>query len=74
MKFWALRHCTGSGSTIALRSNESGTDKLWLAGCKRLHHRDERKPERFLALVGVAAILVGHRRLQPGTRSYRSTR
>lgn len=32
----------------------------WLAGCRRLHHRYERKPERFLAFVGNAAVLIGH--------------
>ncbi|WP_330290788.1 RHS repeat domain-containing protein [Streptomyces sp. NBC_00576] len=31
-KFWAQRYYTGAGSTIALRTNKSGTDKLaWLA-------------------------------------------
>ncbi|MYW21153.1 transposase [Streptomyces sp. SID2955] len=34
-----------------------------LAGCRHLHRRYERKAERFLALVGIAALLVGHRRL-----------
>ncbi|WP_055523048.1 RHS repeat-associated core domain-containing protein [Streptomyces graminilatus] len=32
-KFWAQRYYTGAGSTIAMRTNKSGTDKLtWLAG------------------------------------------
>ncbi|MFE0346840.1 IS5 family transposase [Streptomyces griseoluteus] len=35
----------------------------WLAGCRRLHRRYERKPEHFLAFVGIAALLIGHRRL-----------
>ncbi|WP_199816778.1 IS5 family transposase [Streptomyces sp. NRRL B-1381] len=35
----------------------------WLAGCRRLHRRYERKPEHFLAFVGIAATLIGHRRL-----------
>ncbi|MFD4524187.1 polymorphic toxin-type HINT domain-containing protein [Streptomyces sp. NPDC058470] len=31
-KFWAQRYYTGAGSTVALRSNQSGTSKLtWLA-------------------------------------------
>lgn len=35
----------------------------WLAGCRRLHRRYERKPEHFLAFVGMAAALICHRRL-----------
>ncbi|MEU6383491.1 transposase [Streptomyces bauhiniae] len=35
----------------------------WLAGCRRLHRRYERKPEHFLAFVGIAATLIGYRRL-----------
>ncbi|MEV0239906.1 IS5 family transposase [Streptomyces sp. NPDC050674] len=35
----------------------------WLAGCHRLHRRYERKPEHFLAFVGIAALLIGHPRL-----------
>ncbi|MEU5191622.1 IS5 family transposase [Streptomyces klenkii] len=35
----------------------------WLAGCRRLHRRYERKPEHFLAFVGIAAALIGYRRL-----------
>jgi transposase len=35
----------------------------WLAGCRRLHRRYERKPEHFLAFVGIAALLIGNRRL-----------
>lgn len=35
----------------------------WLAGCRRLHRRYERKPEHFLAFVGIAAALICHRRL-----------
>jgi hypothetical protein len=34
-----------------------------LAGCRRLHRRYERKAERFLAFVGIAATLIGYRRL-----------
>lgn len=35
----------------------------WLAGCRRLHRRYERKAEYFLAFVGIAATLIGYRRL-----------
>jgi transposase len=35
----------------------------WLAGCRRLHRRYERKPEHFLAFVGIAATLICQRRL-----------
>ncbi|MFD6127667.1 IS5 family transposase, partial [Streptomyces hydrogenans] len=35
----------------------------WLAGCRRLHRRYERKAEHFLAFVGIAAALIGFRRL-----------
>jgi len=35
----------------------------WLAGCRCLHRRCERKPEHFLAFVGIAAALICHRRL-----------
>jgi transposase len=35
----------------------------WLAGCRRLHHRYDRKDEHFLAFVGIAAALIGHRKL-----------
>ncbi|MFF2129755.1 transposase [Streptomyces olivochromogenes] len=35
----------------------------WLAGCRRLRRRYERKPEHFLGFVGIAATLICHRRL-----------
>ncbi|WP_327579256.1 transposase [Streptomyces sp. NBC_00145] len=35
----------------------------WLAGCRRLHRRYERKAEHYLAYVGIAAALICHRRL-----------
>jgi transposase len=35
----------------------------WLAGCRRLHRRYERKSEHFLAFAGIAAALICHRRL-----------
>jgi transposase len=35
----------------------------WLAGCRRLHRRYERKAEHFLAFVGIAAALICYRRL-----------
>ncbi len=33
------------------------------AECRRLHRRYERKAEHFLAFVGIAATLIGYRRL-----------
>nr|WP_107090120.1 IS5 family transposase [Streptomyces sp. WM6372] len=35
----------------------------WLAGCRRLHRRYERKAEHFLAFAGIASALICHRRL-----------
>lgn len=35
----------------------------WLAGCRCLHRRYERRAEHFLAFVGMAAALIGYRRL-----------
>jgi transposase len=35
----------------------------WLAGCRRLHRRYERKAEHFLAFTAIAAALICHRRL-----------
>ncbi|WP_433406603.1 IS5 family transposase [Streptomyces sp. CA-146814] len=35
----------------------------WLAGCRRLHHRYERKADHFLAFAGIAATLICYRRL-----------
>lgn len=35
----------------------------WLAGCRRLHCRYERKPEHLLAFTVIAATLICHRRL-----------
>ncbi|MEU8998437.1 IS5 family transposase [Streptomyces caniferus] len=35
----------------------------WLAGCRRLHRRYERKAEHFLGFVGIAAALINYRRL-----------
>ncbi|WP_110943647.1 IS5 family transposase [Streptomyces niger] len=35
----------------------------WLAGCRRLHRRYERKAEHFLAFVGIAAALISYRKL-----------
>lgn len=35
----------------------------WLADCRRLHRRYERKAEHFLAFVGIAAALISYRRL-----------
>lgn len=35
----------------------------WLAGCRRLHRRYERKPEHFLAFTAIATSLINYRRL-----------
>ncbi|MFG2621297.1 IS5 family transposase [Streptomyces sp. NPDC048507] len=35
----------------------------WLNGCRRLHRRYERKPERFLAFAGIASTLICYRRI-----------
>ncbi|OKJ72773.1 transposase [Streptomyces sp. CB02460] len=35
----------------------------WLAGCRRLHRRYEREAEHFLDFGGIAAALIGYRRL-----------
>ncbi|MEU7473786.1 IS5 family transposase [Streptomyces sp. NPDC044984] len=35
----------------------------WLAGCRRLHRRYERKAEHFLAFSAIACTLICHRRL-----------
>ncbi|MFB7176077.1 IS5 family transposase [Streptomyces sp. NPDC056254] len=35
----------------------------WLAGCRRLHRRYERKAEHFLAFASIAATLICYRRL-----------
>ncbi|MFC8565587.1 transposase [Streptomyces sp. NPDC057245] len=35
----------------------------WLNGCRRLHRRCERKPERFLAIVGIARTLICYRHI-----------
>ncbi|GAA4999012.1 hypothetical protein GCM10023205_85220 [Yinghuangia aomiensis] len=35
----------------------------WLAGCRRLHRRYERKPEHFLAFTAIACTLICYRRL-----------
>ncbi|WP_455680643.1 IS5 family transposase [Streptomyces lavendulae] len=35
----------------------------WLAGCRRLHRRYERKAEHFHGFVGITATLICHRRL-----------
>lgn len=41
----------------------------WLAGCRRLHRRYERKADHFLAFVGIAAALICHRRLTGPARA-----
>ncbi|MFE6405387.1 IS5 family transposase [Streptomyces sp. NPDC057837] len=40
----------------------------WLGGCRRLHRRYERKADHFLAFVGIAAVLIGYRRLSRSGR------
>ncbi|MCO4699649.1 hypothetical protein LRR80_05746 [Streptomyces sp. RO-S4] len=40
----------------------------WLAGCRRLHRRYERKAEHFLAFAGIAAALICCRRLADESR------
>ncbi|MEU7046800.1 transposase, partial [Streptomyces varsoviensis] len=35
----------------------------WLAGCRRLHRRNERKAEHFLAFTSIACTLICYRRL-----------
>ncbi|WP_323385353.1 IS5 family transposase [Streptomyces calidiresistens] len=35
----------------------------WLAGCRRLHRRYERKADHFLAFIGIACTLICYRRL-----------
>nr|WP_260321892.1 transposase [Streptomyces cinereoruber] len=42
----------------------------WLAGCRRLHRRYERKADHFLAFVGIAAVLIGYRRLRQRSDCY----
>ncbi len=37
----------------------------WLAGCRRLHRRYERKAEHFLAFTSIACTLICYRRLVP---------
>ncbi|MFE7595727.1 IS5 family transposase [Streptomyces sp. NPDC057494] len=41
----------------------------WLAGCRLLHRRYECKAEHFLAFVGIAAALIGYRRLATPLRA-----
>jgi hypothetical protein len=35
----------------------------WLAGCRRLHRRYERKADHFLAFAGITAALICYRRM-----------
>ncbi|MGC9544544.1 IS5 family transposase [Streptomyces sp. UG1] len=37
----------------------------WLAGCRRLHRRYERKADHFLAVTSIACALICYRRLMP---------
>ncbi|MES4825884.1 transposase [Streptomyces anthocyanicus] len=64
------------------RGSETATQRLgrhrwtvertvaWLAGCRRLHRRYERKAEHFLAFAGIAAALICFRRLGRVTGSH----
>ncbi|MGQ7754580.1 hypothetical protein ACUN29_40185 (plasmid) [Streptomyces sp. WC2508] len=45
------------------RSCPSPAHMAWLAGCRRLHRRYERKAEHFLAFTSIACILICCRRL-----------
>lgn len=63
-----IRHCIarkGIESSQRLRCHRWVVERTvsWLAGCRRLHRRYERKAEHFLAFVGIAAALIGYRRL-----------
>ncbi|SCF68618.1 Transposase DDE domain-containing protein [Streptomyces sp. Ncost-T10-10d] len=63
-----IRHriaCKGIESSTRLGRHRWVVERTvsWLAGCRRLHRRYERKPEHFLAFVGIAATLICHRRL-----------
>lgn len=40
----------------------------WLAGCRRLHRRYERKAAHFLAFAGIAATLICYRTLAASGR------
>ncbi len=40
-----------------------GRTMAWLAGCRRLHRRYERKADHFLAFPGIACTLICYRRL-----------
>ena len=56
---------TGIESSIRLGRHRWVVERTvsWLAGCRRLHRRYERKAEHFLAFVGIAAALISYRRL-----------
>lgn len=55
----------GIGSSTRLGRHRWVVERTvsWLAGCRRLHRRYERKAEHFLAFVGIASALIGYRRL-----------
>lgn len=60
---WAGR-CARSSQRLGRRRWAVEKTVSWLAGCRRLHRRYERKAEHFLAFVGIAATLIGYRRLE----------
>jgi transposase len=67
-------HSPGITHRLARRGIESSThlgrhrrvverSVAWLAGCRRLHRRYERKAEHFLAFAAIACTLICYRRL-----------
>ncbi len=57
------RRCIESSQRLGRHRRVVERTVSWLAGCRRLHRRYERKAEHFLAFVGIAAALICHRRL-----------
>ncbi|CAM5668227.1 Transposase IS4-like domain-containing protein OS=Streptomyces glaucescens OX=1907 GN=SGLAU_33210 PE=4 SV=1 [Streptomyces glaucescens] len=55
----ALRHYNDSDAI----DGSSNGPLSWLARCRRLHRRYERKPEHFLAITAIATSLINYRRL-----------
>ncbi|SFH01842.1 hypothetical protein SAMN02787118_13827 [Streptomyces mirabilis] len=52
-----------SHSDWAATAGPSNAPTAWLAGCRRLHRRYERKAEHFLAFTSIACTLICYRRL-----------
>ncbi|MCX5016655.1 hypothetical protein OG765_37680 [Streptomyces sp. NBC_00555] len=60
------RHRAGDSEALGeaiLVASTGWAYRSWLAGCRGLHRRYERKAEHFLVFVGVATALIGYRRL-----------